>query len=72
MPIEKSREPERFAAFELSGWNTNVGGYHSVFGALARQSVGPMLDAAGGAWDASTRYLLRTRHAGSGGVAARG
>ena len=45
MPVEQSSEPEKFAAFELSGWETNIGGYTSAFGAVACQTVGPMLDA---------------------------
>ena len=47
MPVEQSRDPERFTAFELSGWETNIGGYTSAFGAVARQTVGPMLNTAG-------------------------
>lgn len=47
MPIEQSREPKQFAAFELSGWDSNIGGYDAAFGAVARQTVAPMLDAAG-------------------------
>jgi SAM-dependent methyltransferase len=46
MPIEQSRDPKQFSAFELSGWDTNIRGYDSAFGAVARQTVGPMLDAA--------------------------
>ena len=46
MPIEQSRDPKRFSAFELSGWETNIRGYNSAFGAVARQTVGAMLDAA--------------------------
>ena len=46
MPIEQSGDPKQFAAFELSGWDTNVVGYDSAFGAVARQTVEPMLDAA--------------------------
>jgi ubiquinone/menaquinone biosynthesis C-methylase UbiE len=46
MPIEQSREPKDFAAFELSGWDTNIGGYDAAFGAVARQTVRSMLDAA--------------------------
>jgi len=46
MPIEQSRDPKQFAAFELSGWDSNISGYDSAFGAVARQTVGPMLDAA--------------------------
>jgi SAM-dependent methyltransferase len=47
MPIEQSQDPTRFAAFELAGWEENIGGYNSAFGAVARQTVGPVLDAAG-------------------------
>jgi len=47
MPIEKSRDPKEFAAFELSGWNARIRGYDAAFGVVARQTVAPMLDAAG-------------------------
>jgi SAM-dependent methyltransferase len=46
MSIERSREPERFGAFELSGWDDKIGGYDAAFGGVARQTVQPMLDAA--------------------------
>src|SRR5260370_39382578 len=46
MPIEKACEPKQFAAFELSGWDTKIGGYDSALGAVARETVAPMLDAA--------------------------
>jgi SAM-dependent methyltransferase len=46
MPIEQSRDSKQFSAFELSGWDTNIRGYDSAFGAVARQTVGSMLDAA--------------------------
>ena len=46
MPIEQSREPEQFADFELAGWDSNIAGYEAAFGALARQTVEAMLDAA--------------------------
>ena len=46
MPIEQSRSPEEFSAFERSGWDANIGGYNSAFGMVSRQTVGPMLDAA--------------------------
>jgi SAM-dependent methyltransferase len=46
MPIEQSRDPKQFAAFELSGWDANIVGYESAFGAVARQTVKSMLDAA--------------------------
>lgn len=46
MPIEQSRDPERFGAFELSGWNSNIAGYETAFGPVARQTVPSMLDAA--------------------------
>jgi 2-polyprenyl-3-methyl-5-hydroxy-6-metoxy-1,4-benzoquinol methylase len=44
--IEQSRESDRFSAFELAGWETNISGYNRAFGAVARQTVRPMLDAA--------------------------
>ena len=56
MPIEKSRDPKEFAAFELSGWNARIRGYDAAFGVVARQTVAPMLDAAGR--HASARCLL--------------
>ncbi|HET9689206.1 MAG TPA: methyltransferase domain-containing protein [Pseudolabrys sp.] len=46
MPIEQSRDPKQFAAFELSGWDNNIGGYDAAFGAVTRQTVRSMLDAA--------------------------
>lgn len=46
MPIEQSREPKQFADFEFAGWESNVAGYDAAFGAVARQSVEAMLDAA--------------------------
>jgi len=46
MPIEQSRAPGQFSAFELTGWNANIAGYDSAFGAVARQTVQSMLDAA--------------------------
>ena len=46
MPIEQSRDPKQFSAFERSGWDANISGYNSAFGAVARQTVPSMLDAA--------------------------
>jgi SAM-dependent methyltransferase len=46
MLIEQSRDAKQFSTFELSGWDANIGGYDRAFGAVARQTVGPMLDAA--------------------------
>jgi len=46
MPIEQSRDPKQFADFELAGWESNIAGYDAAFGALARQTVEAMLDAA--------------------------
>ena len=46
MPIEHSRDPKQFADFELAGWETNIAGYDAAFGAVARQTVEAMLDAA--------------------------
>ena len=38
--------PRQYSDFELSGWDTNIGGYDLAFGAVARQTVSLMLDAA--------------------------
>src|SRR6516165_1802191 len=46
MPIEQSREPKQFADFELAGWDSNIAGYDAAFGAVVRQTVEAMLDAA--------------------------
>jgi SAM-dependent methyltransferase len=46
VPIEQSRDSEQFSAFELQGWDANIRGYDRAFGAVARQTVGSMLDAA--------------------------
>lgn len=46
MPIERSQDPARFAAFELSGWDKNIDGYDRAFGDVSRQTVRPLLDAA--------------------------
>jgi SAM-dependent methyltransferase len=46
VPIEQSRDSEQFSAFELQGWDTHIRGYDRAFGAVARQTVGSMLDAA--------------------------
>jgi SAM-dependent methyltransferase len=46
MAIEQSRDSKQFSAFELAGWDTNICGYDSAFGAVARQTVRSMLDAA--------------------------
>lgn len=46
MPVEQSHDPEQFRAFELSGWNSNIAGYETAFGSVARQTVPSMLDAA--------------------------
>jgi len=47
MPIERSQDPARFAAFELSGWDNSIDGYYRAFGDVSRQTVEPLLDAAG-------------------------
>jgi SAM-dependent methyltransferase len=47
MPIDRSRDSKEFSAFELSGWNCKIHGYDSAFGAVARQTVAPLLDAVG-------------------------
>ena len=46
MTIEQSQEPQRFAAFELAGWEENIVGYDAAFGTVAQQTVAPMLDVA--------------------------
>ena len=46
MPIEQCRDPKQFSDFERSGWDNNISGYDAAFGAVARQSVRRMLDAA--------------------------
>jgi SAM-dependent methyltransferase len=46
MAIEKSKSPTEFGDFELAGWDTNIAGYDRAFGAVSRQTVRPMLDAA--------------------------
>ena len=46
MPIEQSGDPKQFSDFERSGWDNNISGYDAAFGAVARQSVRRMLDAA--------------------------
>jgi hypothetical protein len=46
MPVEQSRDPKQFADFELAGWESNIAGYNAAFGAVARQTVEAMLDAA--------------------------
>jgi SAM-dependent methyltransferase len=46
LAIEQSHDPEQFSAFELQGWDTNIRGYDRAFGAVARQTVQSMLDAA--------------------------
>jgi ubiquinone/menaquinone biosynthesis C-methylase UbiE len=45
MVIEKSRDPDAFAAFELVGWDANIAGYDQAFGVVARQAVSPILEA---------------------------
>ena len=47
MPIEQSRDADKFSAFELSGWNETIRGYAIALGSVVRQTVEPMLDAAG-------------------------
>ena len=45
MVIERSRDPDAFAAFELVGWDANIAGYDKAFGVVARQAVSPILEA---------------------------
>lgn len=44
--IQKSNNPQAFVDFELAGWDESIGGYERAFGAVAGQTVQPMLDAA--------------------------
>lgn len=48
MPLSHD-EAEAFSAFERSGWENAANPYHHHWGSLSRQSVEPMLDAAGAA-----------------------
>ena len=43
---EQSRDPKQFADFELAGSESNIAGYDAALGAVARQTVEAMLDAA--------------------------
>ena len=45
MVIERSQDPDAFAAFELVGWDANIAGYDQAFGVVARQAVSPILEA---------------------------
>lgn len=47
MPIERSKEPDAFRAFEHQGWELNGAGYDRLFSAVTGQTVAPTLDAAG-------------------------
>ncbi|HSF93719.1 MAG TPA: methyltransferase domain-containing protein [Thermohalobaculum sp.] len=47
MAIEKSNQPDEFRSFEHDGWEANSDGYARHFSDVTKQSVGPMLDAAG-------------------------
>ena len=68
MPIEQHLATLiKFSAFEQSGWDANIKGYDSALGAVARQTVGPMLDAACVARD---MRVLRRRVCGPGMLAA--
>lgn len=44
--IEKSRNPEQFAAFEQAGWDSAIAAYDRAFGPVSQQTVRPLLDAA--------------------------
>jgi hypothetical protein len=72
VPIEQSRDPKQFAAFERSGWDSNIGGYDTAFGAVTRQTVRSMLDAAGVAPGMQVLdVMFWSRHACGGRVATR-
>jgi len=47
MPIQRSNEPDKFRAFEQTGWDEAIDGYERAFGPLTAQTVEPLLDAAG-------------------------
>ena len=68
MPIEQCRDPKQFSDFERSGRDNNISGYDSAFGAVARQSVRPMLDAARVRAASSTKCMLWPSHAGGWGI----
>ena len=46
MALEKSKNPVEFADFEKTGWQKQIAGYDHGVGAVSRQTVQPMLDAA--------------------------
>ena len=46
MQIEKAKDASAFTDFERAGWDDNIAGYDDAFGAVSRQSVGAMLNAA--------------------------
>ncbi len=46
MALEKSKNPVEFADFEKTGWQKQIAGYDGGVGAVSRQTVQPMLDAA--------------------------
>lgn len=47
MDIQRSNDPETFAAFERKGWGTSIGGYERTFARVTSQTASAMLDAAG-------------------------
>jgi len=47
MAIEKSKNSDAFVDFERAGWANSIAGYDEAFGSVSRQTVAPMLDAAG-------------------------
>jgi SAM-dependent methyltransferase len=44
--IQKSNNPLEYLEFEREGWAANIAGYNDTFGAVTRQTVQAMLDAA--------------------------
>ena len=47
MPLERSREPDSFTAFEHEGWSRVIEDYQHLFGRLTQQAVEATLDATG-------------------------
>jgi SAM-dependent methyltransferase len=47
MTIESSKTPADFMAFEQTGWDQAIDAYETAFGPVSRQTLEPLLDAAG-------------------------
>ena len=66
MAIQRSNEPDKFRAFEQTGWDDAINGYEQTFGPLTAQTVEPLLDAAG----VAARLRMLDVCTGHGGIAA--